>query len=43
MTGETVTWHHRADTGKLDRYRKPIYTDVDDALENVLVAPNLGD
>ena len=43
MTGETVTWHHRTDTGKLDRYRKPIYADADDAIEHVLVAPNLGD
>lgn len=43
MTGEPVTWHHRADTGTKDRYNKPIYTDVDTTIDGVLVAPNLGD
>jgi len=43
MAGETVTWHHRADTGERDRYNKPIFSEAADSLENVLVAPNLGD
>jgi len=43
MTGETVTWHHRTDTGTRDRYNKPILEDTDDDLDGVLVAPNLGD
>jgi hypothetical protein len=43
MTGETVTWHHRTDTGKRDRYNKPILTDADTPIDEVLVAPNLGD
>ncbi|MCS5487377.1 hypothetical protein NY588_09585 [Curtobacterium flaccumfaciens pv. beticola] len=40
---ETVTWHHREDTGQRDRYNKPIYADLDDPIAGVLVAPNLGD
>jgi hypothetical protein len=43
MLGETVTWHHRTDTGRRDRYNKPILEDADDELTEVLVAPNLGD
>jgi len=43
MAGETVTWHHRTDTGRRDRYNKPILTDADTPLDDVLVAPNLGD
>lgn len=43
LTGETVTWHHRVDSGQRDRYNKPILTPTDSALSNVLVAPNLGD
>jgi len=43
MTGETVTWHHRTDTGQRDRYNKPILTDADTPLDDVLIAPNLGD
>ncbi|OII10524.1 hypothetical protein BIU97_10375 [Curtobacterium sp. MCBA15_009] len=43
MTGETVTWHHRTDTGKRDRYNKPILADADTPLDDVLIAPNLGD
>jgi hypothetical protein len=43
LTGETVTWHHRTDTGQRDRYNKPIYADADTPIDEVLVAPNLGD
>lgn len=43
MIGESVTWHHRVDTGRRDRYNKPVYEDTDDVLADVLVAPNLGD
>ena len=43
MAGETVTWHHRAATGEVDRYNKPIFADTDDDIEHVLVAPALGD
>lgn len=43
MAGETVTWHHRTDTGQRDRYNKPILTDADTPLDDVLIAPNLGD
>jgi len=43
MAGETVTWHHRDATGRVDRYNKPIFEDADDDIEDVLVAPNLGD
>lgn len=43
LTGETVTWHHRVDSGQRDRYNKPILTPTDTSLSNVLVAPNLGD
>jgi hypothetical protein len=41
--GETVTWHHRVDTGTRDRYNKPVYADADTPIDDVLVAPNLGD
>ena len=43
MVGETVTWHHRTDTGTRDRYNKPVYVDVNTTVDNVLVAPTLGD
>jgi hypothetical protein len=42
MNGETVTWHRRVDTGKLDRYRKPILVDADTDIDDVLVAPSFG-
>jgi len=43
MTGESVTWHHRTDTGQRDRYNKPILADVDTGIDDVLVAPAFGD
>lgn len=43
MGGESVTWHHRTDTGQRDRYNKPILTDTNTTLDDVLIAPNLGD
>ena len=43
MAGETVIWHHRAATGEVDRYNKPVFADMDDDIESVLVAPTLGD
>ena len=43
MAGETVTWHHRAATDELDRYNKPVFADTDDDIDDVLVAPALGD
>lgn len=41
--GETVTWHHRVDTGRRDRYNKPILEDADTPIDDVLVAPSFGD
>jgi hypothetical protein len=43
MAGETVTWHHRVATTEIDRYGKPVFELIDESIDSVLVAPNLGD